>query len=246
MPQERLQKVLARAGVASRRKSEDLIREGRVTVNGRKASLGLKVASGIDEIRLDGEIILQPNRMTYILMNKPRGVLSSRKSQGGFPTVIDLLAIDERVYPVGRLDLDSQGLVLLTNDGALTHFLTHPSFGQDKEYRVLLDHFPDEKQMKTWRKGVVLPDGSKSLPVRMVREMGSGKIAWFRLTMHQGRKRQIRETARALGLQVRKLVRIRMGSLKLGNLQEGNWRHLEAEEIIDLRRNMERRKMRKP
>jgi len=245
MPQERLQKVLAGAGVASRRKSEDLIRAGRVTVNGRKATLGVKVESGIDEIRLDGEIILQPDKRTYILMNKPRGVLSSRKSQGGFPTVIDLLDIDERVYPVGRLDLDSQGLVLLTNDGALTHFMTHPSFGQEKEYRVLLDRFPDEKQMKTWRRGVVLPDGEETSPVRVAKEKGAGSVAWFRITMHQGRKRQIRETARALGLRVRKLVRIRMGSLKLGNLREGIWRHLEAEEIHDLRRSMERRRMRK-
>lgn len=245
MSQERLQKVLARAGVASRRKSEEIIRAGRVTVNGKKATIGAKVDSENDEIRLDGEIIHEPNKKTYILMNKPRGVLSSRKSQGGFPTVIDLLDINVRVYPVGRLDLDSQGLVLLTNDGSLTHFLTHPSFGQEKEYRVLLDRFPDERQMKNWRRGVVLRDGGETSPVRMVREKGPGKAAWFRIIMQQGRKRQIRETARVLGLRVRKLVRIRMGSLKLNNLEEGSWRFLEAEEIHDLRRRMERRRMRK-
>ncbi|MGD8552825.1 MAG: S4 domain-containing protein, partial [Anaerolineales bacterium] len=143
MMSERLQKVLAHAGVASRRKSEELIRQGRVTVDGGRAEIGMKVEPDEVEIRVDGKKISAPERKVYILLNKPTGVLSSTRSQGGLPTVLDLVSIDERVYPVGRLDLDSEGLILLTNDGDLANRLTHPRYEHEKEYRVQLDRRPD-------------------------------------------------------------------------------------------------------
>lgn len=231
---ERLQKYLARAGVASRRKSEELIRAGRVTVNGTEASLGQKVVSASDEIRVDGELVSKIEENVYILLNKPVGVLSSRKSQGGHPTVIDLVDVRERVYPVGRLDLESQGLILLTNDGDLAHQISHPRYGHEKEYRVLLDRHPDSSQLRAWRRGVVLSAGEKSAPA-LVRVEKKADQPWIRVTMTQGMKRQIRMTARTLGLRVRKLIRVRLGSLKLKGLAIGEWRHLSSKEVTELK-----------
>jgi 23S rRNA pseudouridine2605 synthase len=233
---ERLQKYLSRTGIASRRKCEDLIRAGRVTVNGQVASLGQKVIGSEDQVRLDGELVSDTERLVYILMNKPRGVLSSLKSQGGYPTVIDLLDIKERVYPVGRLDLDSQGLLLLTNDGDLANRLSHPRYGHEKEYRVLLNRPPDASQLKAWRKGVVLSDGKRTAPAKVYLEKNQGERAWLRVTMRQGMKRQIRKSAQVLGLHVNKLVRVRFGNLKLNGLRSGEWRFMTANEIKDLSR----------
>jgi 23S rRNA pseudouridine2605 synthase len=232
---ERLQKFLARAGIASRRKSEDLIRAGRVTVNGVAASLGQKIVSQTDQVRVDGELVSDVETNVYILLNKPTGVLSSRKSQGGHPTVIELLEINERVYPVGRLDLESQGLMLLTNDGDLAHRISHPRYGHEKEYRVLLNRFPDGSQLKAWRSGVVLSTGERTAPAKVYVEKDRGDQAWIRVTMRQGMKRQIRMTARALGLRVRKLIRVRMGLLRLHGLRVGEWRHLSPKEVADLK-----------
>jgi 23S rRNA pseudouridine2605 synthase len=231
---ERLQKYLARTGIASRRKCEDLIRSGRVTVNGQVATLGQKVIGSEDQVRLDGELVSASERLVYIIMNKPRGVLSSLKSQGGHPTVIDLLDIKERVYPVGRLDLESQGLILLTNDGDLANQLSHPRYGHEKEYRVLLNRLPDSSQLKAWRSGVVLSNGERTAPARVHLEKSQGDRVWIRVTMRQGMKRQIRKSAQVLGLRVNKLIRVRLGSLKLNGLRSGEWRYLSANEIRDL------------
>jgi 23S rRNA pseudouridine2605 synthase len=230
MAQERIQKILAKAGLGSRRACEVLIKEGRVAVNGRIARLGEKADPLKDEIHFDGERIKRSEKLVYIAMNKPAGVLSSLKSQGGHPTVIDLIDIPERVYPIGRLDLDSQGLLLLTNDGTLTNRLSHPSFGHEKEYRVLLDRFPEEAQLAAWCRGVILPDGQKSLPAVVKMEAGRKDEPWVRVILRQGRKRQIRETAKILHLQVRKLIRLRIGPIRLGNLKSGEWRTLTREE----------------
>jgi 23S rRNA pseudouridine2605 synthase len=168
----------------------------------------------------------------YIAVYKPVGVLSSTVSQGGKPTILDVVQVPGRVFPVGRLDVDSEGLVLLTNDGELTQLLTHPRYGKEKEYRVLLDQTPKPEQLDRWRAGVRLSDGTRAL-ASSVRPEPSG--AWLRVVMRQGRKRQIRDTAGVLGLSVRRLIRIRIGSLRLGDLKSGEWRALTADEVRLLR-----------
>ena len=233
MPQnsERLQKFLARAGIGSRRKCEELIRSGRITVNGKVASLGQRVIESEDQVRFDGEMVSGSERPVYIIMNKPSGVLSSLNSQGGHPTVIDLLDIRERVYPVGRLDLESQGLIFLTNDGDLTNRLSHPRYGHEKEYRILLNRSPDASQLEAWRSGVVLATGERTAPAKVFLEKNKGDQPWVRVTMRQGMKRQIRNTAKALGLHVRKLIRVRLGKLRLSGLGSGEWRFLSNKEV---------------
>ncbi len=230
----RLQKVLAQAGVASRRKSDELIRDGRVTVNGSKAILGMRVNPGEVEIRVDGDLIQLQTGFLYILLNKPRGVLSSLRSQGGRATVSDLIQIDRRIFPVGRLDLESEGLILMTDDGELTNRLTHPRYHHEKEYRVLLDRKPDKAQIKSWRRGVVLDDGFRTRPADVWVE--DTKEPWVHVILTEGHKRQIRETAKSLGLRVKRLVRIRFADLEIGNLKPGEWRELKADEVKQLYR----------
>lgn len=235
---ERLQKYLARAGIGSRRKCEDLIRSGRVTVNGKVAKIGQSVNESEDQVHLDGERVTGAERLVYIVMNKPPKVLCSLNSQGGHSTVIDLIKVRERVYPVGRLDLESQGLILLTNDGDLANLLSHPRYGHEKEYRVLLDRVPDPSQLKDWRRGVLLATGEKTMPARVYIERNSRNQAWIRLTMRQGMKRQIRKTAQTLGLSVIKLIRVRIGPLKLAGLDLGGWRFLSRNEVNDLKKSV--------
>jgi 23S rRNA pseudouridine2605 synthase len=228
----RLQKVLAAAGLGSRRACEEMIRQGRVTVDGHTATIGMSVDPEMQQVRLDGARVKAAETPVYIAVYKPVGVLSSTVSQGGKPTILDVVQIPRRVFPVGRLDVDSEGLVLLTNDGELTQSLTHPRYGKEKEYRVLLDQTPEPEQLNRWRGGVRLSDGTRALAAS-VRPEPSG--AWVRVVMRQGRKRQIRDTAGVLGLNVRRLIRIRIGSLRLGDLKPGEWRALTAEEIRLLR-----------
>lgn len=229
MNAERLQKVLARSGYGSRRGCEALIKAGRVTVNGQIAEIGALANPEIDDISVDGNQLKPAERKIYIVLNKPVDVLSSLRSQGGKQTVRDLVKREERLYPVGRLDLKSEGLILLTNDGELTNRLTHPRYQHEKEYRVLLNRRPDGSQLEAWRRGVVLPDGAKALPAKCWLE--DEQAAWLRVVMRQGRKRQIRETARVLGLHVRKLIRVRIGALKLGDLKPGQFRELSKTQI---------------
>jgi 23S rRNA pseudouridine2605 synthase len=240
MPQERIQKILARSGLGSRRSCEEFIKAGRVTVNGMPVRLGEKADPEKDELRLDGELIRSQESLVYIILNKPLGVLSSRKSQGGHQTVVDLVDIPERVFPVGRLDLDSQGLILLTNDGNLANKLTHPKYGHEKEYQVLLDRLPDQKQLSIWRRGVTLEDGSKTSPAKVEKMGKSGEARWVRVILKQGKKRQIRETAKVLGLKVLKLIRVRIGPIRLGNLKSGMWRALTPDEERKLRALIQR------
>jgi 23S rRNA pseudouridine2605 synthase len=232
---ERVQKVMARAGLGSRRACEALILAGRVTVNGRIPELGATVDPSQDEIRLDGERLPKAESHTYVALNKPVGVVSTVRAQDDRATVRGLVPLPERLYPVGRLDVDSEGLVLLTNDGELANRLTHPKYGHEKEYRVLLNRLPDDAQLAAWRHGVVLDDGARGLPAAVTRERDAGEAsAWIRVVMREGRKRQIRETARALGLRVRRLVRVRLGNLRLGELKPGEWRHLTPAEVRHL------------
>lgn len=249
--EDRLQKILARAGYGSRRACELMITEGRVTVNGRPAELGQRADPARDRIEVDHEPLPQPERTVVVLLNKPRGVVSSLAAQGERKTVRDLVPQQERLYPVGRLDVDSEGLILLTNDGELTDYLTHPRYESEKEYRVLVRGTPDEARLNVWRHGVML-EGRRTAPADVRREEKTGDNTWLRVIMHEGRKHQIRDIGTTLGMPVLRLTRVRMGGLTLGNLRPGEWRELTAEEIERLRsaprseRLTERRGTRRP
>jgi len=233
--EERLQKILAYAGYGSRRSCEELIAAGRVTINGEVAHLGSKADIQRDQIKLDGKLVRPSEAFQYVALYKPRGVLSTVNAPDPRPTVRELVQIEGSLYPVGRLDVDSEGLILLTNDGELANQLTHPRYGHEKEYRVLVARHPDEKQLTAWRHGVVLEDGYHSSPVQVEIESHSGKDTWVRVIMKEGRKRQIRDTCRQIGLPVVSIVRVRIGSLRLGNLKPNQWRHLTPAEIKGLK-----------
>ena len=235
--EERLQKILAQAGHGSRRECEELITAGRVKVNGAVAVIGQKADPAVDKISLDGKVIKPPEQKIYIALHKPRMVLSVVEAEPSDTrqTVRDLVPVGERLYPVGRLDFDSEGLILMTNDGDLANELTHPSKGHTKEYRVLLARHPDEEQLATWRRGVVLEDGYKSAPADVRLESSAGKGSWVRIVMREGRKRQIREIGSLLALPVVRIVRVRIGTLLLGSLKPKEWRYLTSEEIAALK-----------
>ncbi|MDY7075371.1 MAG: pseudouridine synthase [Chloroflexota bacterium] len=237
--EDRLQKVLARAGFGSRRACEELIRQGRVKVNGRAAQLGQKADPNRDRITLDGKPVRVKNRCTYVVLHKPRGVLSDEgDGSGRVSTVRDLVSLPGRLFPVGRLDLRSEGLILLTDDGDLTYRLTHPRFGHEKEYRVLVEGRPDEATLKKWRHGVFL-DGQRTTPAEVTvvrREKGD---TWLRVVLREGRKRQIRRVAAMLGHPVYRVVRVRIGPLRLGELKPGKWRRLTGAEVKALRSSVQ-------
>jgi 23S rRNA pseudouridine2605 synthase len=233
MPEERLQKILSRAGVASRRASEDLIKQGRVTIDGERAELGAKVDPSAVTIRVDGEIIKTADSSpVYIMLNKPSGVVSavSAQRQESRPTVRDLVEVEGHLYPVGRLDADSEGLILLTNDGDLTQRLTHPRYGHKKTYRVQVRGLPTPEQLDQWAKGVELSDG-KTAPCTVEIKKTLEKATWLQVKMGEGRKRQIRRTAIAVGLHVDQLIRTHIGKLRLTGLKPGEWRYLTDDEI---------------
>ena len=236
----RLQKALAQAGIASRRASEEIVRAGRVRVNGRPAVLGMVVDPATDAIELDGLPLVAAETLTYVMLNKPPGVLSSLHSQGGKPTVRDLIPQALRLYPVGRLDLQSEGLLLMTNDGTLAQRLTHPRYGHVKTYRVLLDHRPTEKQLYAWRKGPVLADGTRFAPALVHLDPEGSEERWIEVVLREGQKRQLRRSAEALGLRVRRLIRVGFGGLTLGGLRPGEWRHLTDAELRILRQDAPR------
>ncbi|MBN1230399.1 MAG: rRNA pseudouridine synthase [Anaerolineales bacterium] len=231
---ERIQKILSNAGYGSRRACEQMIVDKRVQVNGNIAQLGDKADPDTDVIKLDGKAVNTETKKTYVLLYKPRGYVSTTKPETGQRSVLELVEVKAKVYPVGRLDQDSEGLILLTNDGELTQQLTHPKYEHEKEYRVLLAEQPGKEALASWRKGVVLEDGYKTKPCYVEFQRAHGKGAWIKVIMKEGHKRQIRETARVLGFPVVKLIRMRVGPLKLGNLKKGEWRFLNDEEISEL------------
>jgi 23S rRNA pseudouridine2605 synthase len=241
---ERLQKILARAGHGSRRFCEQYIQSGRVRVNGQVAKLGQKADANKDKITLDGKPVSADVEHVYVILHKPRKVLSTVKPEQGDnrKTVRDLVDISDRIYPVGRLDFDSEGLVLLTNDGNLTNRLTHPKFRHEKEYKVLLAGRPDDRQLQAWRRGVVLEDGHRTAPAEVRFTSMAGKGAWVRVIMGEGRKRQIREIGFLLGLPVVRILRIRIGTLELGNLKPRQWRYLTKGEIKELNKLVSRKR----
>jgi 23S rRNA pseudouridine2605 synthase len=234
---DRLQKILAQAGYGSRRACEDFITAGRVRVNGQIASLGQKADPASDKITLDGKPIAAAEAFIYIALYKPRNILSTVQAEkgDGRRTVRDLVDVAGHFYPVGRLDFESEGLVLMTNDGELTNQLTHPRYGHDKEYRVLLARRPDREQLEAWGRGVVLEDGYKTQPVDVRYEESQGKGAWVRVIMKEGRKRQIRETCKQLALPIVRILRVRIGTLRLGSLKPRQWRYLTSSEVDELK-----------
>lgn len=223
---ERLQKVLARNGIGSRRTCEDLIDEGRVTVNGAVARLGARVQVAVDTVAVDGVVVGVDPELRYVLLHKPVGVVTTAKDPGGRPTVVDLVPTDERLFPVGRLDADTEGLLLLTNDGPLTHRLTHPSFGVEKEYLVWVEGKPSRGALRALREGVELDDGVTA-PARV----SVVEPDVVRLVIHEGRNRQVRRMCEAVGHPVRRLVRVRIGPLTDSTLGPRQWRDLAITEV---------------
>jgi 23S rRNA pseudouridine2605 synthase len=247
--EERLQKILARAGLGSRRACEDLIRQGRVAVDGRVAELGQKADPDRDRITVDGAPVQVKRRRTYVALHKPRGVLSDEgDGTGRLTTARDLVPLEGRLFPVGRLDLRSEGLILLTDDGGLANRLTHPRYEHDKEYHVYVEGCPDDDVLERWRKGVFL-DGRRTAPADVSVLRREKRHTWLRVVLREGRKRQIRRVGAMLGHPVHRLIRVRIGPLHLGNLKAGQWRRLTDAEVKALRsagaRPAPRRKRRK-
>ncbi len=234
----RLQKILAEMGIASRRKAEGLILEGRVTVNGKVATIGMKADPQRDHIKVDGKLLLRPEPKVYYLLYKPAGVVTTLYDPQGRPTVKDFLKrIPYRIYPVGRLDYHSEGLLLLTNDGELSHAILHPSKKIPKTYLVKVKGYVEEEGLKRLRKGIRLEDGPTSpARVRLVRY--SEKNSWVEITIYEGRKRQVRRMFEKIGHPVLKLRRIAINGLRLGDLKPGELRQLTSEEIRLLKREV--------
>jgi 23S rRNA pseudouridine2605 synthase len=226
---ERLQKVLARAGIGSRRVCEELIADGRVTVNGEVALLGRRVDAEHDRVEVNGVPVGVRPDLVYYLLNKPAGVVTTAADTHGRRTVVELLPSDPRVFPVGRLDTDTEGLLLLTNDGDLTHRLTHPSYGVEKEYLAEVEGTPSRGAIRQLRDGVPLQDGITS-PAKASLQPPN----LLTIVIHEGRNRQVRRMCDAIGHPVRRLVRTRVGPITDRTLKPGEWRNLTQAEVRDL------------
>jgi 23S rRNA pseudouridine2605 synthase len=233
--EERIQKIMARMGVASRRASEEMISEGRVTVNGEVASIGMKVDSSRSHIKVDGKLLFRPEPRVYIMLNKPAGVVSTLSDPEGRPTVKDYLrGVKYRVFPVGRLDYDSEGLILMTNDGDFANALLHPSKKIPKTYVVKVKGIMPEEKILKLRQGIRLEDGrTQPAMVRCIRESGSN--SWVEITITEGKKRQIRRMVEAVGHPALKLRRISINGVKLAGLGPGAMRPLTDKELQTLR-----------
>jgi len=227
---ERLHKALARAGVASRRAAERLMQAGRVAVNGQVVRTpGAVVDLDSDLITVDGQVIAAAARPRYLLLNKPLGYVSTARDERGRPTVLDLAPAGGRLYPAGRLDADSEGLILLTNDGDFALRATHPRYGVEKEYRVLVRGVAEPADLERLRDGVELAEGvARAVRVEVLTQ--DRQRTWLMMVLRQGWKRQVRRMLAAVGYSVERLVRVRMGGLTLGSLPAGQWRDLSAAE----------------
>ena len=230
---ERLQKILSARGMASRRKAEELIRTGQVTVNGKTASLGDSADPETDEIRVAGQPLVPQDKKVYILLNKPRGYVTTLSDEKGRPNVTQLVAdCGVRVYPAGRLDMNSEGLLLLTNDGAFANALTHPKHEVEKTYDVWVTGYTPGGEARL-AKPITL-DGYTIRPPRVRLLKAEGIVARFRITIHEGRNRQVRRMCENAGMHCTRLRRIREGNLSLGALPLGKWRYLTEEEKEEL------------
>lgn len=232
---QRIQKVLAHAGIASRRAVEDMIEQGRVKVNGQPARLGQRIDPDKDEVEVDGSRVPLRAELRYLLLNKPVGVVTTADDPQGRETVLDLIEIDERVWPVGRLDIATEGALLLTNDGDLTHRLTHPSFEVPKTYLAEVRGSVGSKAVKSLLSGVELDDGlARAKAVRIVEQAGGDTL--LELVLAEGRNQEIRRMLDALGFTVVGLVRVAIGPLRLGRLKAGTFRKLGPAEVMALYR----------
>ena len=230
----RLQKILSQAGIASRRAAEKLIEEGRVSVNGRTVrEMGVKADPAADDIKVDGRRLRQPERHRYILLNKPAGVVTTRSDPQRRRTVIDLVGVREYVYPVGRLDYDTEGLLLLTNDGELAQKLTHPKHEIKKIYHVQLNRPLDKNDFDKILKGVVLEDGPASVDVLAYAD--SKDKTQIGVEIHSGRNRIVRRIFESLGYDVRQLDRVMFAGLTKKNIERGKWRFLSEREVRELK-----------
>ncbi len=235
--QERLQKVIARMGIASRREAERIIREGRVSVNRSTVTeLGTKVDAACDVIVVDGKKLTAPPAHLYILLHKPPGYVSTLRDPENRPVVVDLLgSIPSRVFPVGRLDYDAEGLLLLTNDGPLAHRLHHPRYGVRRTYEVKVKGVPSEESLNCLRTGMRLEDGM-TLPARVGFLRKAIHNSWIRMTLGEGRNRQVKRMCAAVGHPALKIKRVSFGPLTLGDLEPGRIRYLTREEVKNLYR----------
>ena len=231
---ERLQKILSGRGVCSRRKAEEWIEAGRVTCNGIVAQLGDAADPEIDTILVDGKPLPSRNEYVYIMLNKPRGYVTTLSDEKGRPNAAQLIDCGTRVYPVGRLDMDSEGLLLFTNDGEFANTLMHPKHEVNKTYRVLVQGYSEENLEKL-KRPIELDGYTIRTPgVKLLRTRDKGQ-AQLLVTIHEGRNRQVRRMCEAAGMKVLRLQRISEGNLKLENLESGKWRYLTPEEIADLK-----------
>lgn len=230
---ERLQKVIARAGLCSRRAAEELIREGRVTIDGTVAHLGQKIDPETEKVQVDGVPLPVAPDLVYYLLNKPVGVVSTAEDTHGRRTVVDLVPAEPRVFPVGRLDQDSTGLIVMTNDGDLAHHITHPSGEVTKTYAVLLDRTVSPADVRRLVEGVDLDDGpAAALSARILDRLSDRTL--LEIVMGEGRKREVRRMCEAIGAEVVTLFRSAIGPLTDGDLREGQWRLLSIEEVRSL------------
>ena len=231
----RLQKYIAEAQIASRRKAEEMILAGRVSVNGKIITeLGTKVESDSDVVRVDDKEIHICEKLVYIMLNKPEGCVTTVKDQFNSKSVMDYVSdVKERIYPVGRLDYDTSGLLIMTNDGEMTYRLTHPKHNVDKTYIAHVDRKPDERDMEKFRKGIVI-DGRKTAEaeIKIIKE---GKLTELEIKIREGRNRQVRKMCAAINCNVVKLKRIATGKLELGELEKGKYRYLDEKEILYLK-----------
>ena len=232
---DRLHKLLSLHGVASRREAEDMIRQGRVTVNGDKAQIGQSAYFGVDEIAVDGIPLRQHDEFVYIMLNKPRGYITTMKDERGRKTVLQLVSdVGVRIYPVGRLDMDSEGLLLMTNDGGFANAMMHPRFDHLKTYEVLVNGDISSAVELLSRPMYISGADIKAASVKVVES--SGREALISVSIHEGRNRQIRKMCAFCGLRIKSLRRISLGELQLGELKSGQWRHLTEDERITLLR----------
>lgn len=229
--EKRIQKILAEMGVASRRKAEEMMIEGRVTVNGKPAVLGMKADPLKDHVKVDGKLLTKPERKLYMAFHKPAGVVTSLYDPEGRPTIKDYLrGVKERLYPVGRLDYETEGLLLLSNDGDFTHQVLHPSKKVPKTYLAKVKGVVEEEGFSKLRKGIRLKDGLTAPAwVKKIRVLDNN--SWIEITIHEGKKRQIRRMLEAVGHPVLKLKRTKIDGIELGDLKPGALRHLRPEEI---------------
>jgi 23S rRNA pseudouridine2605 synthase len=235
-PLPRLQKVLAEMGLASRRQAEEMIREGRVTVNGRAARIGDKADPSRDHIKVDGRRVALPSAKVYLLLHKPKNTVTTVEDPEGRPTVLGLVKErGARLFPVGRLDYDAEGFLLLTNDGDLAHRLSHPSFRIPRTYWVKVKGKPSEEEVRKLSRGISLEDGPTA-PCRITALRETRENSWMEMTLREGRNRQVKRMWEKMGYPVLKLKRISFAGLALGNLQLGEYRDLRPKEVEKIKR----------